>query len=194
MKRKLFLAVMSLMCLASVTGGTLAYFTDSGTAHNVITTGAVKIAVEEWQMVDGKQAPYPQKEVDIMPGSTVSKVVCIRNQEAESYIRAEVNVILTDGNGEPMELTESEVSAIVNLEMNAEDWKQLSGEERWWYYQYPVAAGEATQPLFTGAQFSGSGMGNRFQNCTIQILVSAQAVQTANNADSAMNANGWPEG
>jgi len=41
--------------------------------------------------------------------------------------------------------------------------------------------------------FDGAGMDNTYQNGTIEIHVAAQAVQTANNAGTALTALGWPE-
>ena len=37
-------------------------------------------------------------------------------------------------------------------------------------------------------------MGNAYQNCTANVVISAQAVQTANNGDTVMEAAGWPDG
>jgi len=192
MKRKFFLIMMCLLCLASVTGGTLAYFTDTGTAHNVITTGSVKIDIEEWQLVDGKREPYPVTAMEIMPGGEVSKVVCVRNREAESYVRATVEIVLTDAQGVKSVLSPEEMKEI-RIDMNESDWKQEAEDPDWWYYQHPVPRGMVTEPLFTGVSFSGSGMDNSYQNSTIEIRVAAQAVQTAHNGASAMTAKGWPE-
>ena len=48
MKRKLLILSVLVICIATLAAGTLAYFTSEGTAHNVITTGGVEIAVQEW--------------------------------------------------------------------------------------------------------------------------------------------------
>ena len=36
-------------------------------------------------------------------------------------------------------------------------------------------------------------MGNEYQNAEATVDVTAQAVQTANNGDSALTAKGWPK-
>ena len=62
MKKKIFAVMMVLICLAIAATGTLAYFTSEETAHNIITTGAVDIDLEEWQDLDGdgqNYTPYP---------------------------------------------------------------------------------------------------------------------------------------
>ena len=43
MKRKLLVISLVVICAAILAAGTLAYFNAEGTAHNVITTGGVKI-------------------------------------------------------------------------------------------------------------------------------------------------------
>jgi len=35
-------------------------------------------------------------------------------------------------------------------------------------------------------------MGNEYQNCTVSVDVSAQAVQVANNGADVLEAKGWP--
>jgi len=45
--------------------------------------------------------------------------------------------------------------------------------------------------LFWEVVFSGVNMTNEYQNCTIEIDVDAQAVQTANNGSSVLEAAGW---
>ena len=69
MKRKLLLLSVLAICVATLAAGTLAYFSADGTARNVITTGNVSIAVEEWADAD-KTQPF-EDLTGIMPGTTV---------------------------------------------------------------------------------------------------------------------------
>lgn len=48
MKRKIFLLSVVAICIAIAAVGTLAYFNAEDTAHNVITSGSVKIRLDEW--------------------------------------------------------------------------------------------------------------------------------------------------
>ena len=48
MKRRISILSVLVICLATLAAGTIAYFTAEEKAHNVITTGGVKIAVREW--------------------------------------------------------------------------------------------------------------------------------------------------
>ena len=53
MKKKLFAIIALLVILTGVVAGTVAYFTGSATAHNVITSGHIDIDLVE-TMLDEK--------------------------------------------------------------------------------------------------------------------------------------------
>ena len=80
MKKKILLLASVAICAAILASGTIAYFTAEDQAHNVITSGAVDIQIEEWQDEIGN--PYPNDPIDVMPGVTVSKIATIKNLEA----------------------------------------------------------------------------------------------------------------
>ena len=190
MKKKILLLAVGAICAAILTSGTLAYFTSEDQVHNVITTNAVDIEIEEWQDEIGK--PYPDDPIDVMPGVTVSKIATIKNLEASSYIRAKFEVVITRPDDSVMELSPETLASIITLTMNGEDWLRKDGDGEWWYYNAPVKAGESTEAFFTEVVFDGPNMTNEYQNCTVEVIVKAQAVQTANNGDSAIEAAGWP--
>ena len=190
MKKKLLLLAMMVICAAVLAPGTLAYFTAEDTAHNVITTKSVDIKIEEWQNQVGNQ--YPTELISVMPGTTVSKIVTVKNMEASSYIRAKFEIIITRKDGSVMELSSETLEKIISLTMNGEDWLRKEGDSEWWYYNAPVAGGDSTNAFFTEVVFDGMNMTNEYQNCTAQINVKAQAVQTANNGATVMEAAGWP--
>lgn len=60
----------------------------------------------------------------------------------------------------------------------------------WFYYNAAVAPEEVTKPLFTTVHFDAR-MGNGYQSREFHVNVVAQAVQTANNGESALEANWW---
>lgn len=181
MKRKLLILSVLAICIATLTTGTLAFFTSEGRAHNVITTGGVKIAVQEWAD-EGKQTPFTDLN-GVMPGVPVTKIAEIKNTGAsDAWIRVKVdkNIQRQDG-GEPD-------ADLVGLELNTTDWAENGG---YYYYKNALKPGEVTKPIFTAVTFNAA-MGNEYQNATASVDVFAQAVQTANNGASAMTANGWP--
>ena len=192
MKKKILLLAVVAICLSIIASGTLAYFTAEDQVHNVITTNAVDIQIEEWQKTDEGLVSYPKDEpIRVMPGVTVSKIVTIKNMEAEAYIRAKFDVVINGEDGDVMQLPPETLDGIITLTMNGEDWLRKDNEE-WWYYADSVASGASTEAFFTEVVFDGPNMTNKYQNCTAQVIVKTQAVQTANNGGSAMEAAGWP--
>ena len=190
MKKRIFALAVVLICLSILASTTLAYFTDIDTARNVITSDGINITVEEWQETPDGLIPYPSQPITVMPGISVSKIVTVRNQEAQSFVRAKLVLTLKDATGKEMEITSETMEKIIHLTMNAQDWTEKDG---WWYYVGAVSTGAATKPLMTGVSFDGVNMANEYQKCTLEIHVYAQAVQAANNGSNALEAAGWPE-
>ena len=63
----------------------------------------------------------------------------------------------------------------------------------YYYYKYPLEAGDITEPLFTEVSFDAENMGNEFQNAKLTITVQAQATQVAHNGSNYAEAAGWPK-
>lgn len=195
MKKKYLIAVAALLVLSMAVGGTLAYFTSKKVVHNVITTSGVDIDLVEWQDPDGdgKLEPYPDAPLSAMPGTKISKIVTIENNQADAYIRARFEIVVTGADGKVMDLTQEELSRVITVTMpSGSGWQQKAGDNTWWYYVNSVATDEATEALFTEVVFDGPNMGNEYQNCTVEVIVYAEGVQTANNGATALEAAGWP--
>lgn len=181
MKRKLLILSVLAICIATLAAGTLAYFTSEGKAHNVITTGGVEITVQEWADVE-KTKPF-EDLTGVMPNTTVTKIAEIKNTGAsDAWVRVKVEkAIKLTGDGIP------DVS-MVELTLNTADWTEKDG---YYYYTKVLKPGEVTAPIFTAVTFKPD-MGNEYQNATATVDVTAQAVQTANNGATVMDAQGWP--
>lgn len=190
MKRKIFSLALVIGLLAIAVGSTAAYFTTSETAHNVITTHKVNIDIQETTIVadeNGKIEEVPFGSVSfehVMPTATVSKIVKVQmpKDSATAWVRVKIekNVTLADdtaGNTDYM---------MIDIE---DGWEQ--GEDGWYYYEKPLKAEGITEPIFEKVQFSHA-MGNNHQNAKANIVITAQAVQTANNGSTVMEAAGWP--
>ena len=80
-------------------------------------------------------------------------------------------------------------TGLVELALNTAYWTEKDG---YYYYTKALKPGEVTAPVFTSVTFNAT-MGNEYQNATATVDVFAQAVQTANNGDAVMNAQGWPK-
>lgn len=186
MKKKILLVTAVVICLAIASAGTMAYFTSEDAAHNVITSGGVNIElVEKTEGEDGTLVDFPEGGIKgVMPGSDVSKIVSVKNTgESEVWIRVrvEAGIQAADGGELPADVMSFEVGSGWHMDFDG-----------YIYYAEPVAPGESTELLFDVVHFSPE-MGNAYQNCTANIVISAQAVQTANNGSTVTEAAGWPE-
>lgn len=190
MKKKIVYMAVLCILLSLLANGTLAYFTAEDTARNVITTGKVDIVIEEWQQTENGLEKYPSEPIAIMPATTVSKIVTVKNLDAECFIRARLDMIVKDLEGNVMEIEPEMLEKIITLNMNTANWTYRDG---WWYCNNAVKNGKATEALMTKVVFDGPNMTNEYQNCTVEIHVNAQAVQSANNKTTVLEAKGWPE-
>ena len=190
MKKRIFAVAVVLISLSVLAATTIAYFTDSDITRNVITSGGIDIQIIEQQLVDGKLVEYPNEPIPVTPASTVSKIVSVQNTDEPAWIRAIYTVTVYDAEEKAMLIPAEELSKVIGIAPNTAAWTQKDG---WWYHNTAVATEEMTEPLFEEVVFSGPHMDNKYQNCTVVIDVTAQAVQTANNGTSVLEALGWSE-
>ncbi len=195
MKKKIFLYAIVCICLSIAISGTLAYFTDEEVAHNIITTGGVNIEViEKTQGNDDVLVDFPKDGIKgIMPGKTVSKIVQVKNTgNNEAWIRINVESIITNPDGEYLPLTIGESKKVIEFSI-LDGW--VDGGDGYYYFQSPVEPNKLTEALFKEVKFNPH-MGNEYQNCTANIIINAQAVQTANNPvpenGKVTDVKGWP--
>lgn len=184
--RKKILLISVIVILISLTAyGTLAYFSYEDTATNVITTGSVKIAIEEFSKTEsGELVPF-EDIFDVMPGMNVSKIVQVKNiggQDAWIRVSVEKAITLADD-------VEGVVDpSLITYDLNTEFWTEKDG---FYYYNSTLRSGETTKPLFTTVIFSAE-MDNIYQHSKAVIEVNAQATQVKNNGESVFEASGWP--
>ena len=190
MKKKILLVSALAILFAVAVSGTLAYFTADEVAHNIITSGSVEIdLVEKTQLPDGTLADFPQEGISgVMPGTVVSKIVSVANTGlSEAWIRVKIEAKIVGADGKELSGKLSDGSPVMSFEIS-ENWVEKDG---YYYYKNPVAPGKNTDELMKEVVFDLL-MGNEYQNCTANLIVSAEAVQTANNGKSATDAQGWP--
>ena len=186
MKKRMLTAALALCCLAVLATGTLAYFTAEETAQNVITMGALKMDLVE---LDADGQPWTDVE-NIVPGMEVTKEAFVQNTgTVDFYTRVKITKRYVNEQGEKLPDLNTD---LVELNINKASWDL--GDDGFYYYKNkkPVAPGEKTEPLFTTVTFS-TKMGNEYQNVKVIIDLDAQAVQSRNNGESALEATGWPE-
>ena len=188
MKRKLLLLSVMVICIAIAAVGTLAFFNTDAIAHNVITTGGVNIELHEYADAEKTQ---PFKDLSgVMPGIKVTKIAEVENTGASAaWVRVKLTpaIELADDAVLPDGFTVN--TGLVKPDVNTTDWELRS--DGYYYYHKALAAGESTAVLFSEVNFAPE-MPNDYQNSTTIINVSAQAVQTANNGSTVLDAAGWP--
>ncbi len=191
MKRKITLVSVILLCLTIIGSGSLAYFTAEDYAHNIITSNGIDIQIIE-QMLDenGDLVDFPEEGVHVgMPGTSVSKIVTVMNMGDEpAWIRVKIDETAVAQDGTALSNVVGD-DLIMQYTVDAESWIANRG---WYYYSQPLAPGEATTELFSQVHFA-QWMGNEYENSTMNLIVYAQAVQTANNGDTVQDAQGWPD-
>lgn len=195
MKRKIFVLVIVVICLEIAVSGTIAYFTSDDTAHNIITSGGVEIKVVEKTLGKGNVlVDFPKDGIKgVMPGKTVSKIVQVKNTgNNEAWIRINVESTITNPAGESLPLTIGENKKVIEYSI-LDGW--VDGGDGYYYFQSPVEPEQLTEALFKEVKFN-LNMGNEYQNCAANIIINAQAVQTANNPipedGSVIDIKGWP--
>lgn len=190
MKKRIFALAVVAICLSVLASATIAYFTDSATARNVITSGGVHVNVVEQQLVNGSLQPYSNQPIPVMPAAAVSKIVSIENTKQPAWVRACYTITVYDAENKAMEIPSDELAKVIVIAPDASSWTQKDG---WWYYNTALNTGVTTKPLFEEVVFSGPDMDNKYQRCTVVIDVNAQAVQQAHNGTTVWEALGWPE-
>ena len=125
-----------------------------------------------------------------MPGTTVSKIVSVRNLEETAWIRMNYSITVYDAAGNVMDISAEELARVITITPDSTKWIYQDG---WYYYNTALATGEYTEPLFEEVAFSGPYMDNKYQLSTVVIDVNAQAVQHVHNGDNVMAALGWPQ-
>ena len=188
-KKKLVLAIALAVCLLAAVGGTLAWFSAQYRTTNVITTGAVNIHILETKAESGKEVPYVDPVRGVMPGTRVSKIVRVVNEDSAAWVRVRTEIRITDADGEALPTTLADGTAAVSYAIG-DGW--LSGDDGYAYYSTPVDAQSDTTPLFEEVAFSEK-MGNEYQGCTVTLVLYADAVQAKNNGTDALSVQGWPE-
>lgn len=181
MKKKLFGILVAVLIMCMAVQGTVAYFTANTTAHNVITTGEIDIALVETMEKDGEIVPYPTDPVEgIVPGMPQSKIVNVENVGTNpAWVRVKVVVKV---NGDAVEVNTED--SLLTIDFDSTVWKLNGG----YYYYTKVLTPDGTTgdstalPLFTTVTMR-SGAGNEYQNAKIEINITAEGIQYENNTN-----------
>lgn len=185
MRRKLQIRTLLILGIAFLLamGGTVAYFVTSETAHNLVSMGGVKIALNE---LDGPTGSKPFHDLEnIIAGETYSKIPYVENIDLEPvWIRAKVSLKKTAGDGTESDITD--FSSLMTLQEIGENWTASS--DNFYYYNLAVNNSEQTEPIFRSVKFADT-IDDEYQLATYTLTVTAEATQAKNNGLGGLDAN-----
>lgn len=198
MKRRLLITAVAVLALSLAAYATMAYLTGGVTAHNVITAGNVEIKLLDRAQTENGEIAFPPEGVQVMPGTTASKEVSVKNEASECWVRVKLVKEITLKNQETIPVDQEQDPLVLDLNVG-EGSKQWTLANGYYYYNSPLAKGntpgDTTEKLFTTVTFD-KGMGNEYQNARLTIQVYAEAVQSANNPippnGNVTQVLGWP--
>lgn len=174
MKKKI--AITLLLVLIAVAGvQSVANYTAARKATGVITAGSVQLKIN--QSSEGKDGE------EIEPGSVRANRVSIENTgKSGAYVRAEIRV-LSEGKA-------IEAEDVLELDIDRESWIYEGG---YYYYTRELKSGEETEALYTEESFLGEALEDKYAGKEIEVEITAYGVQSSNNGEEALKAEGWPE-
>ena len=181
LKLRLFILSVCAIVATVLSNGTLAYYSVTGTATNVVTSGNIMLAIHETQE---DTTPYPEDPVIVLPGQRVSKRVTVENVCAHPfYLRVKlVNSI---------DNTAISADGCFDIDINDTAWTQR--EDGYLYYNEVLYPGETTEPVFNEVKIIGDKVDNSYIGSVLSLTVNAYAVQQENNpAEHPWDAAGWP--
>ena len=181
-KQKILVLAAVLVLVTLFSRSTLAYYTVTGIATNVVTSGEIRLRIHE---TDENGHPFPKEGVHVIPGDVVDKVVTVQNVcHHPFWLRVE---LVRDSTGEAL----SAEDALEILDFNDSNWTRWGD---YWYYQDILYPGEETEPLFTQVEIVGKYVDQYDIGSALTLTVKAYAVQSENNpADHPWEVSGWPE-
>ena len=189
MKKKNILVLAGSLALVAVigVGSTLAYFTDSDSATNVVTMGNVNIDLVETDGTDTSQTGL--EYTGIVPGDKLTKKATINvdKNSKDCYVRVKIEVTAAEGANEDFEANvESADFLKKQLNIDTDSWYH-SSSNGYYYYQEVLKAGDSID-IFDTVTIPTS-WGNEAADQSFDIAITVEAIQ-ADNFTPTKNDNG----
>ena len=185
--KKRLLLLLALIIIFAVVSATLANETVDDRTRNVLTTGEVRIRINE----DTNEA-YGVKGVirsdlsgidftDVLPGQTASKIVTINNEAEKCWLRVKVTITV-----DPEPNDGSDPSELIVPNIDSSEWS-CSGD--YYYFNTPLETGDSAA-MFDKVLFAPT-IGNAYAGSKATMNITAEAIQFVNNeVDNPVDA--WP--
>lgn len=179
-ERIAIIALIGVLVLSIIVGGSLAQVQRRGEAENIISSGEIKVKLLN-QTSDGKS--MPEVITHIVPGDTLDNIVKVQNTcDYDEYIRMTVDKVIFETAEENAVLDSSKAHFL----FNEDDWTYKDG---YYYYNGVLKAGDTSTALYDGIYLDES-INNDYKLAVMTVEITVEAVQSVNNGD-AFTAEGW---
>lgn len=183
MKKKAILLIAAAALIGTLAvGGTLAWFTDTETATNVVTTGNVDIAwIENDKKITtnnpGINFGSEKGQTPVVPGESLTKKAWVENEgKNDAYIRAKL--LFFEGE-KPTEIDQPDYLTILGT-----DGKWEKNQDGYYYYSEILSTKSETKPIMTSVEIDGTKAKNdNFADRKLTIELIAEAIQSDHLGD-----------
>ena len=181
MKKKIVAVCIVLICLAILGAGTLSYFFSESITQNVITTGQIKIALQE--------TPKKYNEKGIIPGETFKKTAKIKNTgKHTAWVKIRVDLKTINKKNKEVTIPREKAEELIKIQA-LPGWKK--GKDGSYYYLLAVKPGEVTTKLMDQIRLTENIDGS-YSNKPLFVDIRGYGVQHVHNGDTVWQAKGWP--
>ena len=186
--RKLLVAATSTALVAVVgIGATLAYFTDSDDATNVVTMGHVDINLTEASTDEKATEVIPEEGItfdNVMPGDDIEKIptITLEDGSRDAWVRMKMQVTPTEENGIAQDKL-YELEGLLRTDITeAGDW-YYSEADGYYYYNQALTnedGGIKSVDFFQNVHIPEGWTNNDAADKSFQIVLQAEAIQEEN--------------
>ena len=187
-KKETLLIVLTLLAIGTIFGTSLAFFSRSVIAENVITFGSADLKLYETCLDDlGTETEFNPAHVDNVTSAGIQKrIFRVENTGKHPiYVRLHFEICGTTSEGVPFKTTE-----YLTVCPNFGEWKE---KEEWFYYSAVVNPNEKTKELIVEVIFDIDQLTRNYPGSNYELSVYAQGVQSENNSTELWSVQGWPE-
>lgn len=182
--KKRYLILILLLLIVSVSA-TYAFIIRETDSESIITFGSIKMDLMETTLVGDEEVEVPDGDtLDISDSTNVSRIVRVKNVGRHPmYVRAKLDVY-GEKDGEFFD-----VSDAYKID-TSENWIYQDG---YYYYKDSLSDNEITDELMKEIEFDNEIVNTKYQGYKFNLKIEGQALQSENNKDNVLEAEGWPE-
>lgn len=182
-KKLTIISLCLLLCIGIFSS--VAYLIRTIETDNIITFGELKLQLINKTLDSKGNEIGVDESVERLSAASVSRRIRIKNVcDNPMFVRVKVRL-----NGK-LAKESFPIDTYVDCNYNRTDWQEKDG---WWYYNSVLTPGKSTENLIDTIEFNVNELNSKYSGSQISFNVEAQAVQTKNNSNCALNAQGWPE-